>query len=86
MAGFGVRRDQQAIDQALPGAVNIFTSRSDDEKKIMVLSYTDRNPGRYYLFNVEKKSIRQIGGRMPWIKPEQMAPMKFLKYEARDGW
>jgi dipeptidyl aminopeptidase/acylaminoacyl peptidase len=46
---------------------------------------SDRNPGAYYLFDRGKRSFRQLATRMSWIKPEQMAPMLSIKYQARDG-
>lgn len=76
---------QQAIDEALPNRVNVFTSRTEDDGKIMVLSFADVDPGRYYLFDVKNHTLGPVGKRMPWIKPEQMAPMGLISYQARDG-
>jgi dipeptidyl aminopeptidase/acylaminoacyl peptidase len=76
---------QNAIDAALPGTVNLFTSMTRDDKKIMVLAFSDRNPGRYYLFDVEKGTLTPMAARMPWIDPEKMAPMHSVQYVARDG-
>lgn len=76
---------QGAIDQALPGMVNVFTSRTEDDGKIMVLSFSDVEPGRYYLFNVRDHTLGLVGARMPWLKSEEMAPMHLVTYQARDG-
>jgi dipeptidyl aminopeptidase/acylaminoacyl peptidase len=37
------------------------------------------------LLDTEKRSFTQIGKRMAWIKPDQMAAMLAIKYAARDG-
>src|SRR5690606_33121119 len=82
-ADFAAR--QKALDQALPKRINLMTSLTRDEQRMLVLSYSDRDPGTYYLFDAKKKSLGKIAERMPWIKTEQMAPMYATKYQARDG-
>jgi dipeptidyl aminopeptidase/acylaminoacyl peptidase len=76
---------QRAIDRALPGTFNLITSRSRDDQRLLVLAYSDRDPGTYYLFDRTDHSLTLVGTRMGWIKPEQMAAMFPIKYQARDG-
>jgi len=76
---------QAAIDQALPDRVNVFSSLTKDDGKIMVLSFSDTDPGSYYLFDVAHHTLGKVGARMPWLKPEELAPMHLITYEARDG-
>ncbi len=76
---------QQILDKNLPDTVNIFVDESMDGKRLLWLGYSDCNPGTYYLFDKEKRSIKALGTRMTWIKPAQMAPMLNVKYTARDG-
>ena len=76
---------QQAVDRAMPETVNILAGTSDDEKRLLWYSFSDRNAGSYLLMDVEKHKLKVLGARMSWLKPEQMAPMLVVKYAARDG-
>jgi dipeptidyl aminopeptidase/acylaminoacyl peptidase len=77
--------DQQTIDAALPNTVNLIASRTRDEKRMLVLAFSDQDPGTYYLFDATDQSLTPIGSLMGWIKPGLMAPMDPIKYQARDG-
>ncbi len=75
---------QKRIDGTLPGTVNIITSRSKDENRMIVLALSDRDPGTYYLFDFTAGEVRRIAPRMAWIDPARMAPMYPVAYKARD--
>jgi len=75
---------QKMIDQALPGAVNVL-SRPVDSPLVLVTSYSDRQPGEWYLFDPAKPSLERAVAAMPWIDPKRMAERKFIRYKARDG-
>lgn len=85
--------DQAAPDAKLladlykrfPGEDVTLGSSSSDGRKRIVFVDSDINPGDFYLYDDEKKSVAKILSRMPWIKPEQMAQMEPIKFEARDG-
>jgi dipeptidyl aminopeptidase/acylaminoacyl peptidase len=77
--------DQQTIDAALPNTVNLITSRTRDEKRLLVLAFSDQDPGTYYLFDATDHRLTPIGSRMGWLKPGLMAPMYLIRYTARDG-
>lgn len=81
----GMAGIQAALDQALPRAVNTITSMSDDRQKMLVLSWAANDPGTYYTFDLNKKSLKPLLARMPWIKPAQMAKVYPISYQARDG-
>lgn len=76
---------QTLIDREFPDTLNSFVSRSDDDKWMLVLVHSDRDPGTYYLFNTEKPSLEKLVSVMPWIKPSQMGEMRPISYPARDG-
>ncbi len=78
---------QQAVDQALPETVNLITSRSRDEKRLLVFSFSDREPGKYYLLDLTKSApvFSALGSLQPDLPAAQMAPMFPVKYKARDG-
>jgi len=76
---------QLAVDKALPNTVNLMVDQSRDGKRLLWFAFSDQDPGGYYLLDLEAKSFKPLGSRMPWIKPAQMAPMLAVKYAARDG-
>ena len=75
---------QSALDKALPNAVNVF-SWSSDRQKFLVTSYSDVNPGSFYLFDRATGKLQWLADRMPWIDPKKMSPMMPVRYKARDG-
>ena len=76
---------QEALDQGLPNHANTIVEMSDDLKKLIVLSWSAKDPGTYYLFDLNKKSLDPLFPVMPWIKPAQMAEVYPIAYKARDG-
>ena len=78
-------RYQAAVDKALATTVNLLVDQSRDGRKLLWFAYSDQNPGSYHLLDLEAKSFKPLGDRMPWIKPAQMAPTHAIKYSARDG-
>lgn len=76
---------QQALDQILPGATNEISSMSDDLQHMVIFSSSSRDPGKYYQFDLAKKSLKPLYPLKPWIKREQMAEMYPINYQSRDG-
>jgi dipeptidyl aminopeptidase/acylaminoacyl peptidase len=78
-------RDYNAVSQALPGATNMITSRSSDEKRMIIFSSGSNNPGSYYLFDRENKKLKYLGSRYPDIEKRTLSKIKGVSYKARDG-
>jgi len=78
-------RRQKILDQALPGTINQQQVISDDGKLVLVSARSDREPGVYYLFDESKKKIEELAVARPHLDPAQLAPMKAIRYQARDG-
>jgi len=78
-------RYQRIIDRALPDTFNLITSRSKDDRRLLVFAFSDRDPGTYFVYDRVEKSLTLVATCMKWINPEQMAPMQPIKYAARDG-
>jgi dipeptidyl aminopeptidase/acylaminoacyl peptidase len=76
---------QRVVDQKMPDTVNLFVNHSRDDKRILFLCFSDRDPGTYCLLDAEKKSFVPIARRMPRIKSGEMAQMLAVHYPARDG-
>lgn len=77
---------QKGVDAALPDSVNhISRGRDGTGPRWLVDSRSDRNPGSAYLYDRSAGRLEKILDYAPWIKPEAMAPMRWVSYPARDG-
>ncbi|HEV2977480.1 MAG TPA: prolyl oligopeptidase family serine peptidase [Casimicrobiaceae bacterium] len=75
-------RLQQAVDAALPRRRNVIAG---DGTRVLVTSYSDTDPGTYYLFDTEKRRLEYLATRRKAIKPEEMPTRQPVHYAARDG-
>jgi len=76
---------QERLENELKGQEVVITSSSKDETKYMIRTYSDRSLGAYYFYDKEKDALQQIVEVSPWLEEEEMARMKAIKFEARDG-
>lgn len=79
-----IKKAQATLDAALPkGNVNAW---NPNHRRSLVRSYSDTDPGRYYIFDQDKKSLEETGVRpASWIEPKQMRPMQYVSWTASDG-
>lgn len=77
---------QATIDKQLPDTINQlqFGGESGVET-VLVHAHSDRDPGRFFVFDVKSERLQGIGQSRPWIKADQMASTRFMRYTARDG-
>ena len=74
---------QAAVDSALPATVNQFNV---NQSRTIVLASSDVDPGGYYIFDRKARTLEDTGLQSrPWIRTEQMAPMRPVRWTARDG-
>ncbi len=78
-------RMQEALEAQLPGYEVVVTGANRDEDRFMVRTYSDRSLGAYYLFDWPEGRLTPIAEVSPWLREEDMAPMKPVAYQARDG-
>src|ERR1043166_700678 len=76
---------QARLDATLTNTVNQIVSSADDGSVVIVKAWSDRNPGTYYLFDALNLRLEAIASRQPWIKRQEMSPMKAIQRSARDG-
>lgn len=75
---------QAEIDRRLPGAANIVScQRCLALPTLLVTSFSDRRPPRYFLFNRESGTLTSLASSMPWL-PEGR-PRQVAATSARDG-
>lgn len=73
------------IDKFLPDTKNRFISFSQDERKYILLSQNETNPGTYYLGDRDKKSLIPLAYQYPNLPEKLMSPKVVVSYKARDG-
>jgi len=56
-----------------------------DRRYYIVHVGSDRDPGTYYRFDVEKKQLLKISPQYPELQARSLSPMKPIRYPARDG-
>ena len=81
----GYEHIHAAVNHSLPGRVNLLVNESTDGNRMLFLSFSDRDPGTYFLLDRQAHSFKPIGSCMDWIKPSDMSPMFAVHYKARDG-
>ncbi len=60
-------------------------ARSDDDAKAVVLSYSDRDPGQYFVVDVASMKVEPVAQVRPWIRPEEMSRTAPFHMAASDG-
>lgn len=73
------------LEAAFPGERPYITSATKDGKLYLVRTYSDRNPGDYYIFDPIAMKADHVVSQADWIDPDAMAPMKAIQFTARDG-
>ncbi len=78
---------QSKIDTALKGTNNLITSWADDLSAFLVFSYSDRDPGAYYLLRLsnQKLDFGKLGEHLPAFPKQELVPMNPIRYQTRDG-
>src|SRR4051794_14594052 len=76
---------QTKLDQALPNSVNLTVGWSRDEKRALVWSASAADPGSYFLLDRTTLQMHPVIVPYPDIDPELLAPVKPIRYQARDG-
>ena len=82
----GMKRIQAAVDQKLPGHVNrISCTDCRPESVFLVNSYSDQDPGSFWIYRPAAEEWHLIGQRRPEVEPSKMARLDLHRIKARDG-
>jgi dipeptidyl aminopeptidase/acylaminoacyl peptidase len=76
---------QAQLDATLKDNVNNIGVVEEKSKRLLLLSASPTNPGQYFLFDNETKSIEPLVSRRSWLPTGSMSERRFIKYKARDG-
>ncbi len=63
----------------------VFTGTDEQERKVIIRTYSDRTMGSYYLYDIQTNDLRLLADVSPWLKKENMAAVKPIRYTSRDG-
>lgn len=83
--------DKQAADlyehlsKKLPGLETVLSSANKDEDKFIVRTYSDRSLGAYYFYDSQNDRLEKLAEVSPWLQPEQLAEMRPIQYQTKDG-
>jgi acetyl esterase/lipase len=82
----GMKKLQALADQRLPGRINELTCRRcASDGSMLVFSYSDQDPGRYFLYRPSKDQWESIGAVRSDINARQMSQLDFHRIRSRDG-
>ena len=76
---------QKDIARRLPGYEVRLAGCNREEDKCLVRTYSDRSRGAYYYYDLKSKDFRKLADISPWLNEQDLAPMKPIKYQSRDG-
>ncbi|WP_373488372.1 alpha/beta hydrolase family protein [Blastomonas sp.] len=75
-----------ALSRAIPDLplIRVIDS-SEDERKMLVWAGSDTDPGRYFLFDRDAKTLGNMLSARPELENVTLGTMKAMTYPARDG-
>lgn len=76
---------QRQIDKAIPDLQAWVTSRSHDNKYMLILATAPDDPGVYYYLDRTRQQMAPVAVRQHSLPPDQLAITKAVSYTARDG-
>ncbi len=79
------REMQEFLEARLPDQEVSLVDFSKDESTYLVRAYTDRSLGSYYFYKPAEEKLEKIADIGPWLDADQLAEMKPIHYQSRDG-
>lgn len=76
---------QNSLEKFFPNYEVSVSDMDDDERRVIVRTYSDRTRGTYYLYDRKDNSMSKLADLSSWLKEDQMAPMNPITFNARDG-
>ncbi len=73
------------LSDAFPGKRVTISSQSEDEMLQILIVGNDRDPGNYYLYDKKSGQVSFLLSVTKSINPEDMSPMKPIRFKSRDG-
>jgi dipeptidyl aminopeptidase/acylaminoacyl peptidase len=76
---------QRQLDRAIPNLHAWVTSRSQDNKHMLILATAPDDPGVYYYLDRNTQQMAPVAIRQNSLPPDRLAVTKAVSYAARDG-
>jgi len=76
-------RLQAGVDRALPDHANSLWRGSGPN--VLIFSQSDRDPGAYFVLDIDHPKLQPVATVRKGIKPEAMPARRPVRYRARDG-
>ena len=74
------------VEKKLGKSIEIsFSASNKNEDKFIIRTYSDKDLGAYYFYDLKKDSILKLAELSPWIDPNKMSNMTPIRYKSRDG-
>ena len=73
------------LEQKLPGYEVLVVSTNKNEDLFIVRTLSDRSLGAFYLYDLKSGGLTKIADRNPWLQEDQLAEMKPIEFQSRDG-
>lgn len=81
-----MKKLQAKVDALMPGTVNLIDVPLRAEvSNVLIFSYSDVDPGQYYLYDTKTDKVVHVGHFKKAIDPKLMGQRDFMRIKARDG-
>jgi dipeptidyl aminopeptidase/acylaminoacyl peptidase len=80
-----VEKISNDLSEQLQGNKIKIVDRDSAEAKFIISTYTDRDPGSYYLYEPDTKKLTKIGDTNPCLAPDELCAMEPVAFKASDG-
>ncbi len=75
----------RSLEAAFEGHAVYITSSTADGRKVLLQTWSDRNPGDFYIYDTVEKKAAHVIARRQWFDPADMAERRPVSFAARDG-
>ncbi len=73
------------LEKQLDGYEIGLGAMNKEEDKMIVITYSDKSRGAYYIYDKTADKLEKIHDISPWLNEDDMADMKPIQYKSRDG-
>ncbi len=73
------------IDELLPGTEWRIMDKDKGDNAFVIRTYTDKNPGSYYLYVADQNKFKKLADINPSINEADMSAMQPISYKSSDG-
>lgn len=63
----------------------VFADTDKNEEKFIIRTFSDRTLGAYYLYDKTRDKLTFLADVSPWLKEDEMAELKPIEFNSRDG-